>query len=180
MKILKKVLFVILIIIAIQLVVALFVKKDYHIERQVLINVPVETVFNYVKYLKNQDNYSKWNKLDPEMEKYYTGEDGTVGFVAGWKSNNKDVGSGEQEITKIETNSRMDFELRFFEPMTSTDNAFMSTKAQSPQSTTVTWGIYGTMKYPSNLMKLFMDFDKMLGGDLDEGLNNLKKLLEKK
>jgi hypothetical protein len=35
------------------------------------------------------------------------------------------------------------------------------------------------MKYPMNLMLLFMNMEKMVGGDLDKGLQNLKSVLEK-
>ena len=60
MKILKIILLVIAILIVIPLVVALFVAKEYAVERYVEINKPKSEVFDYVKYLKNQDNFSKW------------------------------------------------------------------------------------------------------------------------
>jgi hypothetical protein len=34
------------------------------------------------------------------------------------------------------------------------------------------------MKYPTNLTLLFMNMEKMVGGDLEKGLENLKTLLE--
>lgn len=34
------------------------------------------------------------------------------------------------------------------------------------------------MKYPMNLMMLFMDMEKQLAPDLQNGLDNLKTLLE--
>ncbi len=178
MKIVKRVLAVIVIIIAIPLVVALFVNGEYHIEREVTINNSVSEVFDYVKYLKNQDNYSKWNNMDPDMQKTFKGVDGTVGFVAAWKSENKDVGVGEQEIIKIEEGKKIDFELRFKEPFEATDLAYITTEGLSENSTLVKWGFDGKMKYPMNLMLLFMDFDEMLGSDLQEGLNKLKTILE--
>src|SRR5690606_7302599 len=101
MKIVKKILIVLAIIIAIPLIIALFVKKDYAVQREVTIDKPKQEVFDYIKYLKNQDNYSKWNKIDPEMKKSYKGTDGTVGFISRWESNKKEVGWGEQEIKKI-------------------------------------------------------------------------------
>lgn len=36
------------------------------------------------------------------------------------------------------------------------------------------------MNYPMNIMLLFMDMEKMLGGELYTGLQNLKRELEKK
>ncbi|MBN2348633.1 MAG: SRPBCC family protein [Bacteroidales bacterium] len=179
MKILKIVLIGLGILIAIPLIIALFVKKDYHVEREITINKPLQEVFNYVKYLKNQDLYSRWATMDPDMKKTYSGTDGTVGFVSAWESNNREVGKGEQEIVKITEGERIDFELRFMEPFQSTEPAFMTTERIAENQTLVTWGFSGHMKYPMNLMLLFMDFEKLIGNDLETGLNNLKILLEK-
>ena len=101
MNALKIVLFVVLGIVAIVLITALFVKKEYTVEKEIVINKSNPQVFSYVKFLKNQDNYSVWAKMDPNMKREYKGEDGTVGFVSVWKSEKKDVGAGEQEIKKL-------------------------------------------------------------------------------
>ena len=101
MKMLMKILIASAILIAIPLIVALFVKKDYAVEREITINKPKQEVFDYVKLLKNQDNYSIWATMDPNMKKTYRGTDGTVGFVSAWESKVDSVGVGEQEIKKI-------------------------------------------------------------------------------
>ncbi|MHC1689621.1 MAG: SRPBCC family protein [Bacteroidales bacterium] len=178
MKALKIILIVIGILIAIPLVAALFVEKDYAVSREITINQPKQVVFEYVKYLKNQDSFSKWANMDPNMIKTYTGTDGTVGFISAWDSNNKNVGKGEQEIIKITEGERIDFELRFIKPMESTEQAYMTTDSIAENQTKVTWGFSGKMKYPMNLMMLFMDFDKMIGDDFNTGLANLKNKLE--
>lgn len=180
MKTLKNILIVIVVIFAIPLIIALFAKKEYNAEREIIIDRPNQEVFDYVKYLKNQDNYSKWNNMDPDMKKSYSGEDGTVGFVSRWESDKKDVGVGEQEIKGIEEGKRIDFELRFIEPFQATEPAFITTKAVSDNQTMVVWGFNGKMDYPMNLMLLFMDMEEMIGNDLQEGLNNLKVILEDK
>ena len=179
MRILKKILIVLGIIILIPLVIALFTKKDYAVERAIVINKPNQEVFNYVKYLKNQDHYSKWAKMDPNMKKTYRGEDGTVGFVSAWESDKEGVGAGEQEIKKIMEGQRLDFELRFIEPFEAKERGYMITEATNENQTNVKWGFDGHMNYPMNIMLLFMDFDKVIGDDLQTGLNNLKIELEK-
>ena len=68
------------------MIAAIFVKREYSVEREVVINKPKQEVFEYVKLLKNQDNYSKWAMMDPKMKKEYTGTDGTVGFISAWDS----------------------------------------------------------------------------------------------
>lgn len=179
MKTLNKFLLIFGIIIAIPFIVALFVEKEYNVERNVIINKPKEEVFNYIKSLKNQDNFSKWASMDPEMKKAYRGTDGTVGFVSSWESEDENVGSGEQEITNIIEGERVDYELRFIKPWESTSPAYMLTEAESDNQTRITWGFSGKMDYPMNLSMLFMDFEKMIGDDLQVGLDNLKKELEK-
>ncbi|MEO5790231.1 MAG: SRPBCC family protein [Gelidibacter sp.] len=179
MKILKKILIVLVVIIALPLIVALFVKKDYTVQKEIVINKPKQEVFDYIKYLKNQDNYSKWNSIDPYMKKSYSGTDGTVGFVARWESDNDEVGWGEQEIKAINEGERLDFELRFLKPFEATEPAFMTTESIAYNQTKVTWGFNGHMNYPTNIWLLFMDFEKMIGDDLQSGLSKLKIELEK-
>ena len=170
---------IVLFVIMALLITALFVKKEYSVERDITLNKSKQEVYEYVKYLKNQGNFSVWSKIDPVMKTEYRGTDGTIGFVSAWDSDNKDAGKGEQEIIGIKEGERIDYEIRFFEPMKSTDNAFMTFRSVNDSSTNLKWGFFGKMKYPMNVMLLFMDMDAMLGKDLEGGLSNLKSILEK-
>ena len=178
MKILKKILIVLAILLTIPLIVALFVGKDYAVERQILINKPKAEVFGYLKLIKNQDNFSKWAMMDPDMKRSYNGTDGTVGFISSWESTNEEVGQGEQEIKKITDGERLDLELRFIKPFESTEKAYMTTEAISDNQTKVKWGFKGHMDYPTNITLLFLDFEQLIGGDLQTGLERLKAQLE--
>jgi hypothetical protein len=175
----KVLLIVILSIFGLILLTALFVKKDYLVKRSISISRPKQVVFDYVKYLKNQNNFSVWAKIDPNMKIDYRGTDATVGFVSAWDSPVKEAGKGEQEIVKISEGERIDYIIRFFKPMQSTDNAYIEFSSTNDSITNVTWAIYGNMTYPMNLSLLIMDMDTMLGKDLSGGLSNLKALLEK-
>jgi uncharacterized membrane protein len=179
MRIVKRIGLIILALIVLVLVVALFVKKDYAVERQVVINKPRHEVFEYIRYLKNQDNYSVWVRKDPNVKKSYKGTDGTVGFISYWDSENKEVGKGEQEIAAIVPDQRMDLKLRFKIPFEAHDDAYFVTDSTQAAQTTVKWGFTGKMPYPMNAMMLVMNMDKMIGKDLDGGLQNLKGVLEK-
>ena len=179
MKILKRALFVLIGIIVLALVVALFTKKDYAVEREITINKPKQKVFDFIKYVKNQDQYSVWNNIDPAMKKSYTGTDGTVGFIYAWDSTNKNAGKGEQEIVKITDGERIDMKLRFKEPMEAEDNAYMATEPLGADKTKVKWGFTGKMAWPMNLMLLCMNMDEMIGKDLQGGPDKLKTILEK-
>lgn len=179
MRILKKILLFVVAIIALLLIVGLFAKKDYAVEREIVINKPKAEVFAYVKMVKNQDYFSVWNKKDPNIQKEFKGTDGEVGFVYAWKSENKEVGVGEQEIVKIDEGKRVEFKLRFKEPFVAEDDGYFITEELSPTQTKVKWGFTGTMKYPMNLMLLMMDMEKEIGGAMQTGLNDLKAILEK-
>lgn len=178
MKVIKKILIGIAVLVALILIVALFVKKDFGTVKEVTINKPNQEVFNYIKYLKNQENFSVWAKLDTAMKKEYRGTDGTEGFVSAWEGNS-DVGQGEQKIVKITDGQRIDFELHFIKPMESTSPAYMTTEAVAANQTKVKWGMSGRMNYPFNIMGLFMNMDEMIGKDFETGLNNLKTVMEK-
>lgn len=172
------VVYIILGIIALLLLSGLFISKDMKATKEVIINKPVADVFNYVKYLKNQDNYSKWGSLDPNMKKTYTGTDATPGFVSAWEGNKK-VGAGEQEILSIQDGKQIDYQLRFIKPFKSIAASTMTTEAVDANSTRVSWGFDSKMNYPMNIMKVFMNMEKMIGNDFSLGLNNLKNILEK-
>ncbi|HMO60453.1 MAG TPA: SRPBCC family protein [Ferruginibacter sp.] len=178
MKIIKRIVFAIGALVLLALVVALFVPKAMKAEREIVIAKPKEQVFDYIKYLKNQDNYSKWALMDPDMKKEYRGTDGTVGFVSAWESEKDDVGKGEQEIKAIEEGKRIDFELRFVKPFESTAQAYMLTDAVDSSHTKVSWGFSGNMAWPINIFRLFMDPEKAIGDDFAAGLSKLKAILE--
>ncbi len=175
MKIVKKILIGILAIIVLLLAITLFIRKDYAVEREITINKPGQEVFDYIKHLKNQNNFSKWSMMDPAMKKDYKGTDGTVGFIYAWDS--EEAGKGEQEIKKITEGKQLDIEIRFEKPFESKGDVHMITEEVSPTQTKVKWGMKGRSKYPLNFMNLFMD--NILGRDLNTGLTNLKNVLEK-
>jgi uncharacterized membrane protein len=179
MKLLKTLGLLILVIIAIPLIIGLFLPKNYGVNEEIVIDLPIEEVYDYAKLLENQKEFSKWQLMDPSMEHYHEGEDGTVGFISGWRSDNPDVGSGEQEIIGITPMERIDYELRFLEPFESTSNAFMSFQRMGDNQTQVNWGFEGEMGYPMNIMIPLIGMEKMISDDLQTGLQNLKSLLEK-
>jgi hypothetical protein len=178
MNILLLIFLIIGLVIAIFLIVALFIRKEYSIEREISINKPKKVVFDYIKLLKNQNYYSKWQMMDPDMNQDYSGIDGTVGFSSSWDSNDKRVGKGEQKIKKIIEGERIEFDIHFIKPFEGIAIAYMITEPLSEKKTKVKWGFYSTMKYPMNMMLLFMNMDKMVGNDLSTGLTNLKNILE--
>ena len=172
MKILKYILFTILGILAVVLIAAAILPKDFHAGSEISINKPSQEVFDYVKLLKNQTNYDNWSRQDPDIQKEYTGTDGTPGFTYIWKS--KKVGDGKQVITNITEGKRIDMDL-YFDNDGDASKSFIQVDSISANESKVSWAVDGEIPYPFNVMTLFYD----MNNDFKEGLERLKGILEK-
>ncbi|HET7003004.1 MAG TPA: SRPBCC family protein [Puia sp.] len=168
---------IIVLLILIFLIVPLFIRNQYQVEKQVLIQRSNLSVFDFVKLLGNQIYYNKWVMMDPDVKRTSTGVDGTVGFISSWDSQVKNVGKGEQEITKIDPGANIDSTVRFEKPFKNTARVSMTTISVTPGQTRVIWKMVGQNKYPMNLMNLIVP--GMLGKDMEESLGNLKNVLER-
>ena len=180
MNILFIILLIIVGIIVLLLFLGLFLKKDFFIERHMVIQKNKQDVFNYVKFLKNAEHYNKWTMADPSMKKILSGMDGKKGFIYSWDSTDKNVGAGAQEIIEIQEGERVDYELRFERPFKGTSYSSLIMQAVSPDQTKVSWTFHGTMNYPMNIFHALLNLSKVLGKDLDRSLDNLKTIMENK
>ena len=162
-------------IIALLLVTALFMKKEYNVQSEIIINAPREKVFDYLKQLKNQDNLNKWVMVDPNMKREFKGTDGTVGFIYAWKGNKK-ASEGEQEIKAITEGKSIATEIRFTGSFMAVAYADYILETITDNQTKVRWSNASTMKYPMNVMIPMVE--KMLPKDMTISLMNLKTILE--
>lgn len=179
MNLLKKISIGLFGFIAILLLVAAFLPKSYTIEREVIINKPKQTCFDYVKVLRNQKNFSTWESMDPNMKQSYSGNDGEVGSSYAWDGNPENVGKGKETIKSIKDGERIDVELAFEVPYPSISDTYFTLKAIDSTQTKVLWGMKGDMPYPTNLMQLLMNMEQMIGDEYAKSLTNLKNVLEK-
>ncbi|MCB9268480.1 MAG: SRPBCC family protein [Lewinellaceae bacterium] len=170
------ILYLVLALIALLLLTAAILPKTSTLTVSTVIDRPVRDVFEYVKHLKNQKYYSVWVMADPDVKLSYTGEDGTVGFISAWSSENKNVGVGAQEITNIVDGQRYDVELRFEKPFKATNQAYTTTEALGNDQTRVTNVFTAHSAFPMNLMSVLMK--NMLLRDMNQNMANLKKELE--
>ena len=166
-------------IIIVLLVLALIAPKAYTVQRSIIINKPRQQVFDYVKYLRNQDYYSKWVMTDPNKRMTYSGTDGTVGYASAWVSDVKQAGKGEQTIENIIEGERIDIRVVFIKPFAGVANTYIATQTVTDDTTSVKWSFDSKMPFPMNAMLLFINMEKMLGADMEESLGNLKRVVEK-
>ena len=163
-------------VIALLLLMALFMKREHYVKREIIINAPQQKVFDYIKLLKNQDEFNKHAMAGPDRKREFKGTDGTVGYIYAW-SGDKNAGVGEKEIKNIIEGKKIETEIRFVKPMRATACIIMETESLSDDQTKVSWSNAGTLKYPVNIMIPMME--KMLPKEMDTSLSTLKSILEK-
>ncbi len=171
MNIFLNILLIIGILIVFLSLLALIIKKSYSIERDIIIDLPVSVIFDYVKLVRNQEQYNVWVMRDPNVNIQYSGIDGKVGFISAWHGN-KQAGKGEQEIIEMVEDKFIKLELRFEEPFKNIGHTYMYTEQLSPTQTRVKYLMVGENKFPMTLFNLIID--GVLGKDLQQSLSNLK------
>lgn len=129
------------------IVLAFIAPKSYHVYRAIEINQPTSNVWEHIKYLGKQQEWSPWAKKNPEMEHKIIGTDGKIGAISYWNGN-KEVGEGEQEITKIVDGKRMEQELRFIKPFKSQSDCYIDLEEIDNSRSRVIWGFKGKKNSP--------------------------------
>ena len=162
-------------IIVLLLIIAFFMKREHYVKREISINAPLKKVFDYLKLLKNQDEFNKHAMTSPDRKREFKGTDGTIGYIYAW-SGDKNAGVGEKEIKNIIEGKSIEMEIRFVKPMTATASIIMETESLSDNQTKVYWSNAGTLNYPVNLFIPLME--KSVAKDMDSSLSALKILLE--
>ena len=176
MRILKIVGIVLALLVVVFLILGLIAPTQISVERSISINASPAEVFPYLKNLKKQDLWSPWVKLDPNMQQTFEGKDGTVGAKISWVGNS-DVGKGNRVITRIDDMERVDTKITFIEPWTSEADGIMKMEETS-DGVKVSWGFVTEASFPSNAFFMLMGMKGSIGADYDEGLAELKEIVE--
>lgn len=174
----KKILIVLVVLVVAFLGFVMTRPNNFHVERSATIAAPPAVVFPYVNNHKNFILWSPWEKLDPNQKATFTGPEDGVGATYHWAGND-DVGEGEMKITESKPNELVKADLHFIKPFEST--SVISYKlVPEGDATKVTWAMDGDNDFMGKMFSVFMDMDKMLGKDFDEGLAKLKTVAEAK
>lgn len=162
-------------IITLVLVLAALVRKKHYVKREIVIDAPSQKVFDFLKFLKNQEKFNKDAAADSDRKKEFKGTDGTVGFIYAW-SGNKDAGVGQKEIKNIVEGKRIEMEICFVKPMSATATVVLEIESLSNDQSKVYWSNAGTLKFPINILIPVME--KAVAKSMDGSLSTLKNILE--
>ena len=159
------------------IVLGIIEPKDVVVTRSVLIKAPKDVVFDQMVHYKNWPNWSPWNKMDSTMKMTYYGTDGEVGSGYKWKGSDK-TGAGEMNTTAVE-GTIMSFDITFTEPYESKAKGTLKA-VDTAGMTKATWSFSTHTPFPMNMANAFVNMDKLLGGDFEDGLKNMKAYVEGK
>lgn len=163
-------------ILAVFLIVAALQPADFRISRSATIAAATPVVFEQVNDLHKWNAWSPWARLDPNAKNTFEGPPAGVGATFAWAGNNE-VGEGRMTITDSKPNEFILMKLEFIKPFAATNTTEFTFKPEGDR-TAVTWSMSGRNNFMGKCMSLIMNCDKMVGGQFDQGLANLKAIVE--
>jgi hypothetical protein len=173
---LSKILIGIAAIVAIFAAIVAFQPAEFEVVRTASIAANAPTVFAEVNDFHRWNAWSPWAKIDPGMKQTHEGAAAGTGAIYSW-AGNSEVGEGRMTITESRPNELIRIKLDFIKPFAATNNTEFTFKPQGNQ-TLVTWNMTGEKNFISKAMCMFINMDKMVGGDFEKGLAALKSIAE--
>jgi uncharacterized protein YndB with AHSA1/START domain len=176
LKIVGIVALVLLVAVAAVLIYAATKPDTFRIQRAMSVNAPPEKVFALINDFRRWTVWSPWEKMDPALQRTYSGTASGQGAVYAWEGNRK-VGAGRMEITDAPSPSKVTIKLDFLRPFEAHNIAEFTLEPKG-DATTVTWAMHGPNLFVGKVMSIFVDMDRMIGKDFETGLANLKAAAE--
>ena len=171
------ILLVIILIVAAVLIYGTMQPSAFSIVRAADVKAPPAAVFAEINDFHKWSAWSPWEKMDPNLQRSFSGPTSGVGAKYAWVGNKK-VGEGNMEITASEASKRMQLDLHFLKPFQA-NNVTEFTLSPATGGTHVKWEMRGHKPFMMRVMSAFMDMDKMVGKDFEAGLASLKSIVEK-
>jgi hypothetical protein len=171
-----------IILIAIAAIVVIFIiivamrPNEFRVTRSAGIAAPPENFFPHVNDLHIWEAWSPWAKMDPVCKNTFEGAAAGTGAIFIWAGNKK-VGEGRMTITESRPSELIRIKLEFLKPFKATNTAEFTFKSQGNQ-TLVTWSMSGKNNFMGKAFGLFVNCDKMAGGDFEKGLAAMKSVAE--
>jgi hypothetical protein len=174
---LKKIVIVLIILVAVILVYAATKPDTFSVKRTISINAPAEKIYPLVNDFHKWGDWSPYEKKDPAMKRTYSGAASGKGSAYAWEGN-REVGKGSIEITETSPPSKVQIKLDMLEPIEGHNVVEFSLEPKG-DVTNVTWAMHGSSPYISKVIGVFINMDNMIGKDFEAGLANLKAMAEK-
>jgi hypothetical protein len=172
----KRVLLAAAAVIAVFAIVVAMQPSELRVARTATISASPAAVFEQVNDFHHWQDWSPWAKLDPAAKNSFEGASAGTGAIFRWSGNN-DVGEGSSTITECRPGELVRIKLDFVRPFAGTNDVEFTFKPVGDQ-TAVTWSMSGEKNFMAKAIGLFMDCEEMCGTQFDQGLANLKSVVE--
>jgi len=149
----------------------------FRIHRTASIKAPPDKIFALINDLRRFNTWNPYERKDPNLKGSYSGAVSGKGAVYAF-AGNQDVGKGSVEITDSAPPHKVSMQLHMIEPMEARNNVEFTIEPRG-DSTSVTWAMHGPVSYFGKIVHLFLNVDRMVGGDFEAGLANLKAVAER-
>lgn len=173
---LKIVFIALAVIIVVFIIVVALQPKEFRVARSGKMSAPPGAVFAEVNDFHKWAAWNPWGKIDPAMKQTYEGVPSGVGAIYTWTGNNE-VGEGRMTIIESRPSELIRIKLEFFKPFAATNSAEFTFKPEGGQ-TVVTWSMTGEKNFMAKAVHLFMSMEKMIGGQFEKGLADMKAIVE--
>jgi Polyketide cyclase / dehydrase and lipid transport len=173
---LKKILIGVALIIVIFVAIVATRPDEFRVTRSATFSATPSQLFEHVNDLHKWQTWSPWAKLDPAAKLTFDGPQAGTGAAFSWVGN-KEVGEGKMTITESRPTELVRFRLEFVKPFAGTNDAEFTFKPDG-NKTVVTWSMSGKNNFLFKAVGLFMDCDKMVGGEFEKGFANLRSVVE--
>jgi uncharacterized protein YndB with AHSA1/START domain len=168
---------VVAVVVVVVLILAAMKPDSFRVERRATVKADPGKVFLCINDFHNWAAWSPYEKLDPAMQKTFSGAVSGKGAIYEWKGNDK-AGTGRMEILESSAPKKITIKLDFLKPFEG-HNTSEFTMSPKGDSTEVTWAMQGPSPFMMKIMHVFINMDKMLGKDFEAGLANLKAVAER-
>jgi uncharacterized protein YndB with AHSA1/START domain len=176
LKVIGIIALVLVVVVAGLLIFAATKPDSFRIERTASIKAPPDKIFALINDFHQWGKWSPYEKIDPALKRTFGGAEAGKGATYEW-SGNKNIGSGRMEILDAQAPSRILIKLDFMTPFEAHNTAEF-TLVPTGETTSVTWAMYGPQPFLGKVMTIFFNMEKMVGGQFEEGLANLKTAAE--
>lgn len=173
---LKFILIVLVLAVVALLLVAASRPDHFSVARSLRINAPADKLFALITNMFNAQRWNAFMRKDPGIKLSFSGPESGPGATCDFAGSSV-VGAGRIAITSVSVPTEVRMKLEMSRPMKA-HNTVVFTLAPEAGGTRVTWAMSGEQPYLGKLIGVVFNTDKMLGGEFDKGLADLKALAE--
>ncbi len=158
------------------ILISFLLPADVKVSRSIVVNAPVDRVFDQVNDLRNWEKWSPWKRMDPTMVMTFSNPPIGQNAFYKWESKDKHMGKGTMTLAKVVANEEIVTAIEFGDGYKGTSDFRFAHKGDGIE---VTWhmenhvGMMPWSKYFGLMMK------SQLKKSFDSGLKALKFYTEK-